>query len=386
MPTVLRDRGDSLFRFANLMMRSAQSVFAALLLISAGCATRGNVELLESQLRQQEDTIYAAQAERERAESELRIAQREVQALRVQLADQGKKTLLPEQAKTLYRVAGVRVNEWFSGGLDRDDRPGDEQLNILLTPHDEQGETVKLPGQVTLEVIDLSAPESSRELGVWKFSDEQVADSWQSGLTSGFQLRVPLEHPPVSENIVLHARFATVDGRQFQTTADLRVTPGETQNTKPLLPSPPSPTLRTSVKPIDPPSPQAAVIEESNSGNQKPTMRPAKDTGGKVRSGEFFPVRLASDEKPVSKTHEKRVEKFFPEPSIEPPKPTAVSEPSSKKWGWKPLDSFEEKIPPANFSEDFQRRPNSPTDASELNRETRLLNLPSSEDGDQKPF
>ncbi len=130
-----------------------------------GCASRGNVDVLESQLRKQEDQIFAIEAQLSQSESELTLARREVQTLRVQLAERGKPTLLPEQSQSLHRLAGVRVQKYFSGGLDRDGVPGDDLLNVVVVPHDEDGETVKSPGELEIEAIDLSAPEDARQLG-----------------------------------------------------------------------------------------------------------------------------------------------------------------------------------------------------------------------------
>ncbi len=207
----------------NLMLRSSQILLAVLMLGGGGCATRGNVELLESQLRQQEDQLFAIRTQLETAETELRVAQKEVGALRVQLAKNGAPGLLPEQAQSLYRVTGIRVNKFFTGGLDRDNQPGDDLLNVVLTPHDEQGESVKLPGRLELEVLDLSAAEPARRLGVWHFPAEELAKLWHSGLTTGFQLRLPWQRQPSSEDLMVQARFVTADGREFGTSAEFRV-------------------------------------------------------------------------------------------------------------------------------------------------------------------
>lgn len=380
------------------MMRSAQSVLAAVMLISGGCATRGNVELLESQLREQEDALYAAQAERDQAKAELRIAQQEAQALRVQLTQQGKEPLLPEQARTLYRVAGVKVNEWFSGGLDRDNQPGDDQLNVVLIPHDEHGETVKLPGRVELEAIDLSAPESSRRLGLWEFDSEQVAESWHSGLTSGFQFRLPLTRPPASAKIVVRAQFDTLDGRQFQTTADLRVTPADIQYASgtpanvPML-------RRTSVKPISAPAPQLGVVEGREEGEGKPTVQESQTVPGDRETQEFFPVGLPTEKSPAIESQDKTSTEFFPRSATTPPAPAPPAAPAESEWGWKSLDSVEEipsaKQQPSDLMDDFQSVPDLPTsdslksnDKPKPNRtagKALWTDLPSSDVGERKP-
>jgi hypothetical protein len=183
------------------------------------------VDALEAELRRQEDQIYAVQAQLARSESELALAKKEAETLRVELADRGRPALLPEQSQALNRLSGVRVQKYFSGGLNRDGEPGDDLLNVVVVPHDADGESLKWAGEVEIEAIDLTAPEEERHLGVWRFSPDEVAKHWQSGLTSGFQFRMPWQSPPASENIVLHARFRTSDGRQFGTSAEIHITP-----------------------------------------------------------------------------------------------------------------------------------------------------------------
>lgn len=207
------------------MLRYVPIGLAAWMLCAAGCASRGNAELLEAQLRRQEDQLYAMHAKLTQSESELTLARREMETLRVALAERGERTLLPEQSRLLHRLAGVRVQKYFSGGLNRDEEPGDDLLNVVVVPHDEDGETVKSPGELEIEAIDLSAPEHEQQLGVWRFSSEEVARHWHSGLTTGFQFRMPWQMPPASENIVLHARFRTLDGRQFGTSTEIQITP-----------------------------------------------------------------------------------------------------------------------------------------------------------------
>ncbi len=221
------------------MMRSGQILLAAGMLCIVGCAMRGNKELLETELRHQEDQLYAMRSQLDQTESELKVARKEVETLRGQLAERGQPALLPEQLQSLFRVKGIQVNKLLTGGLDRDGLPGDDMLNVVLVPQDEHGEAVKLPGTVELEVIDLAAPKASRQVGVWRFESEEVAKQWQSGLSSGFQFRIPWQGNSSSQDLLLHARFATADGRQFDTSTDIRITPGQTTPAGNIAENPP---------------------------------------------------------------------------------------------------------------------------------------------------
>ena len=236
------------------MMRSGQILFAAGMLCIGGCATRGNVELLESQLRKREDQLYAIQSQLDQTEGELTVAQKEVDTLRGQLAERGRPALLPEQLQSLSRVKEIQVNKLLTGGLDRDGQPGDDILNVVLVPQDEHGEPVRLPGSVELEVIDLSAPADSRQVGVWRFSSEEVAKQWPGGLSAGFQFQIPWHGRTASQNLLLHARFGTADGRQFDTSTDIRITPGQSVDAGSLAeqPLPPIPSQEAGAVPLAP--------------------------------------------------------------------------------------------------------------------------------------
>ncbi len=267
---------------------------AVLMLCAGGCAARGNVELLESQLRQQEDRLRSLNQQLSQTESDLHIAQREVETLRIQLAERGEQILLPEQAQALFHVAGIRVQKLLTGGLDRDGEPGDDLLNVVIVPHDEQGEAVKLPGDLEIEVLDLTAPEHLRKLGVWRFSAEQVADHWQSGLTSGFQFRMPWQLPPVSDDIVVHARFQTADGRKFGTSAEVRVTPARKAiaRMKERNKSEPTP----EITPLAPPVPNYVDQVGGTTPMPPAPAEPAKfslkptDHANEKPGGDFYPV------------------------------------------------------------------------------------------------
>ena len=310
------------------MMRSSQILLAAGMLCVAGCATRGNVDALETENRHQEEQLYAMRSQLDQTESELKVARKEVDTLRGQLAERGKPGLLPEQLQALFRVQGIQFNKLLTGGLDRDGLPGDDMLNVVLIPQGEHGEAIQLPGSVELEVIDLAAPETSRQVGVWRFASEEVAKQWQSGLSSGFQFCLPWKGKTASQELLLHARFATADGRQFDTSTDIRITPGQTvpagniaenpPEVVPLAPEPGSFTDR-STGAIEGSHPTHPLRVSGAGGlNEKPPIRQLSASPG-LTDGDFFPAEepasTAETQSPPADLNE-----FFP---TEEPAPAA---------------------------------------------------------------
>jgi len=200
------------------------SVLAAACL--CGCAARGSIDVLESELRRQEDLLRQTQEQLQQAKSDLEVAHRESNALRKQLANRGDQPLLPEQADVLFRAEGIRFNSLLTNGIDRDGAPGDEKLSVLLYPHDREGGLLKLPGEIELKVVDLSAPADRQQLGQWTYTIEQCRELWHNGfLASGYLFELPWQQPPMSEEVTLHARFRTPDGREFDATQQVKVTP-----------------------------------------------------------------------------------------------------------------------------------------------------------------
>lgn len=193
-----------------------------------GCRTRGNVELLESRLRQQEDAIAEIQSELSRARNEVAAITRQNDSLRTQLAGRGHEVLLPEQADVVFRTASIEVSKLMSGGLDRDGVPGDDILTVLVAPRDGNGELVKVPGDVQIEALDLTFDGQQRHIGQWQFTSAEAAEFWHAGvLGTGYRFQLPWQQPPTSERLLVHARLVTIDGRQFDTTQEIRVTPAE---------------------------------------------------------------------------------------------------------------------------------------------------------------
>lgn len=200
----------------------------ALLLFAAGClGARGNVELLEARLRQQQELADRSQRELAQARSELQGARQEADLLRTQLTVRGEQPLPAEFTQNLFQVRGLEFKGLLTGGRDRDGQPGDDVLVALIAPYDEHGDVVKLPGALELEALDMSRPEGERQVARRKFGPEEARSLWKSGLlAAGYQCEVPWDQPPQSEELLVHARLTTADGRQFDATHKIRVQTG----------------------------------------------------------------------------------------------------------------------------------------------------------------
>jgi len=185
--------------------------------IACGCISRGDMEVLETNLRQQQDLTSGYQRQLVEVREELRVARDEVEQLRTQLASAGNAPT-QEVTEPLARVVGVQFNSMMTGGRDADGEPGPEFLTAVLSPHDADGDLVKLGGDLEIELLDLSRSGEEQRIGQWKYSAKESRELWHSGfLASGFQFDVPLKATPRTGQAVLHGRLTTSDGRQFDT-------------------------------------------------------------------------------------------------------------------------------------------------------------------------
>jgi hypothetical protein len=201
-------------------------ISGACLVVASGCALRGNTELLESQLRKQEYQHEQLAADLERTREELRVARADAQAVRAQMAARGQPVPPAESADALYRAKQIRFQKLMTGGWNQDGLPGDEGLSVLITPVDAQGDLVKLPGAIEIELTNPAVDAQPRELGRWRFSEEEAWSHWHKGIFSaGYLLRVHWQQPPPKGELTLSARMLCADGRTFDAITQISVDP-----------------------------------------------------------------------------------------------------------------------------------------------------------------
>lgn len=182
--------------------------------------------MLHARLREQQQQLAEAQSRLESSARELKQARQETEGLRTKLAQTGSPGLLPEQSDMLVRVADLRINPMLTAGLDRDDGVGDDALAIQFSPVDADGELIRLPGEITITVLDPQLDGAAREVARWTFSAAESRAHWVRGfLGTGYQFTLPWPHPPQHSELVVHVTLQTADGREFSTTHVLKVTP-----------------------------------------------------------------------------------------------------------------------------------------------------------------
>ena len=193
-------------------------------LLSVGCASRGNVDVLESQMRRQEDELRTLHAQVEQTKAELVAARRLNESLQQRLVQHASHEETFDLNELHFRVKKLTINPLLTGGFDRDGKPGDDQVTLVFTPNDNQEKPVRLPGTVEVELRDPAQPTEQQSLGKWTFDTKQTAAAWQSILgISAFRFELPWQTPPQAEDLEMQVRFHSSHGDQFEATSPVKI-------------------------------------------------------------------------------------------------------------------------------------------------------------------
>ena len=209
-------------------IRLALFVACGILLCSTGCQSAAvrRADELEARLRDQQSSIDRLASSLEEVESDRDVARREASILRDELV---KLQPSPEILQTAYsaaRIDRIEVAPLLSGGLDRDDVPGDEQISLLIAPKDSTGEIHRVPGQLSIRLTDISRPAGSEEVATAILSERESEALWHNGIVGrGYRVIIALPANLASRSITAHVRFTTNAGTQFDTLHQLSVTP-----------------------------------------------------------------------------------------------------------------------------------------------------------------
>jgi hypothetical protein len=111
-----------------------------------------------------------------------------------------------------------------TGGLDTDRCTGDDAVQVVVEPRDQDGHALKVPGTMLVSVQEILPEGLKRPLSTWEVSDEQLRRSWKTGLFgSGFYVTLPWKCPPSTEKLRVTVQFTLADSRLFEADKDVTV-------------------------------------------------------------------------------------------------------------------------------------------------------------------
>jgi hypothetical protein len=150
---------------------------AGLLAILAGCQNGGKKEISLT------DQIYALQQEKtqlmrqiERSEAENRQLKKQIQVLT---------GLKPEvKLENLQVPQSVKIHK-YTGFYDKDKDGKKEKLIVYIQPLDREGDIIKAPGAVDVQLWDLNKKDSEALLGQWHIEPDELKKIWFSTWIKG---------------------------------------------------------------------------------------------------------------------------------------------------------------------------------------------------------
>jgi len=130
----------------------------------------------------------------------------------------------PTKVEDPFRAVAVRFGK-TTDVIGLGGKTDDERLKVVVEPQDAEGDTVKRAGALELDAFEV-VPGGTKLYGLWKFTPEEMAKAWLSGLgTYAYVLKFPWPDgkPPQGNKLSLKARFTTLDGDVFTAEATLTI-------------------------------------------------------------------------------------------------------------------------------------------------------------------
>ena len=150
----------------------AISIMAGVILFSAGCQTDTGPTAEDKLLVAWRDI---ARQEEDLAELRQTLAERE-RVIDTLQGLGGKKRLA-----NLFTVTEIEMHR-FTGGVNLDDKVGDDGLRVRFSPLDESGTALKASGDVIIKLFDLSADNDDTLIAEYKFSASEIGKHWAGHL------------------------------------------------------------------------------------------------------------------------------------------------------------------------------------------------------------
>jgi hypothetical protein len=173
---------------------------AALGLAAGGCASAPQVELrheitqLQDTVRQRDNQIVAQKASIEELHQQLATA----------------RGISEDDLKRLFYPQELVIDR-LTGGVNLDNKPGDDGVTLYLRPIDQYGDVIKVPGDVTIQIYDLAAAPAHNLVGEYHVTVDQIGKLWYGKLMTGhYTIKCPWPKGPPEHN-ELTVRVVFVD-------------------------------------------------------------------------------------------------------------------------------------------------------------------------------
>ena len=172
------------------------------LMLAAGCDAPGERVRLANENQQLRDQNTRLTRE---------VAQRDGSIVQLNRQLGNLRQLGPERPIALFAPVKVKIAS-LSRGHDYDDTPGDDGVRVYLQPLDADGDPVKVPGKISVQLVDDSELGKPRLLGYYVFDNvKELRQMWHGKfLTQHFTVDCPFPSGtklPASRQVNVTAEF-----------------------------------------------------------------------------------------------------------------------------------------------------------------------------------
>ncbi len=191
--------------YARIAMRFCYGfLLAACILPLAGCISAKH----QARLARENEELHVSVKELERELSDCNL---QTQRVSEQLANL--QAMDSSRPADLFAPVKLEIAS-LSGGANYDDRVGDDGVTVHLRLRDIDGDTVKAPGKITIQLVDNSTMGQPTVLGVYSFSSaEELRKTWHGRFgTQHYTLRCPFESQgpfPATPRVDVRAEFVS---------------------------------------------------------------------------------------------------------------------------------------------------------------------------------
>ena len=196
---------------------------AALLLVTllaAGCESTGGVELrqeiaaLRETVKDKDNQLLAQKAALDEVHRQLAVA----------------RSISEEDLTRIFYPERIIIDK-LSGGANYDGQAGDDGVTVYIKPVDRVGDTIKVAGDVRIQLYDLAAASGQNLIGEYFIPVDQVSKLWHGKLlTNHYTIKCPWPHaPPEHTEITIRATFVDYLTKRVlsaQATCTVKLPPG----------------------------------------------------------------------------------------------------------------------------------------------------------------
>jgi hypothetical protein len=111
-----------------------------------------------------------------------------------------------------------------TGGIDDDNRPGDEGILVVVVPRDVDTSPVKVAGTLKVAAFEVTTEGLKIPLSTWDVSATELRKSWRTGLlSSGYHVSLPFQRFPTNPKVRIIATFLPLEGGIYEAEKDVTV-------------------------------------------------------------------------------------------------------------------------------------------------------------------